>query len=355
MAKRQVFGGGMVVHFTNEPEDYLICDAIDKVDPFVPPQNTQWSEFKYFYLEEGKGVRDRNLMDLNAHLKRKGLPIIVLKSTHSDSHSAYSGMDKAKARDAIMAHLKSLSPDHRTILLTRQRHLIEMQPDYDGVEAPILATPAPPRPTVAPLPLKGIRPEPIQVTKPQVEPVARVVPEPVLAAADPAKPPHVNTGSIWMHRYGQRKRVKPAEVEQRLRDGWAQGYVIADPISERDPDRSASTAFQPGTVWVNRDGERQRVPLAALTQRINEGWARGLGRIKTSRQPKPTSEPEVAAAPEPLPPDTSADIRRLWSEISILHAKVEELTDEVEFLRGPRRRRSVIPPRPTSNGRGAWG
>ena len=357
MAKPVTLEGGTRVHFLTEPEDYLFCHLIDIVNPYVPPTDQKWARLKHYFFNEGKGVHDLGLITLNDNLKRKGHEPLILRPTHSDSHSLISGMPKAEIRAAILRQLQEMSPSDRQLVIDHKRKLVAEQTERDPVQDAVRAQRFEQGPTVLAeklasvslpiLPAKGVRPAPIEISKPAAKPVELPAEAPVEAAeGQEARVPHGNTGTVGIHRDGQRTRVPKAEVEQRLAEGWKIGFKQPAP-----PPSDPTSPHLTETIWVRRGAVRQRISRNELEQRLCDGWVRGRGPNKSQeiQAPAPVEEPiEVATS------DEEPDIWSLRREISALRGEVTWLADEVAQLRAPRARHSAVPPAQSVIGRRQW-
>ncbi|RYE94551.1 MAG: hypothetical protein EOO77_44050, partial [Oxalobacteraceae bacterium] len=139
MAKLIVAESGMKYWALTKAEDYIIIDAIDTIEKFVPKTDDKFALMMNSYFVDGKMLGDFALICLNDHRRRKGFPPIHLMEGHSDTHTLLRGRDKATIRDAIRLQLQNLNEEQRKLVLEQRLGEIDRQmgrdPVYDAIRA----------------------------------------------------------------------------------------------------------------------------------------------------------------------------------------------------------------------------
>lgn len=261
MAKLVVLEHGKRLWALTEAEDFVILDAIDKMNQFARPDDTRWGEMKSHYLDYGRMFADHYLMHLNGYLKRKGHAPIVLRNGHSDSHSVLNGQDKALIRRDILEQLRSLNAIQRELVLKDRHNQIDMQPDrnivHDARQHLRAEEKGPPsklaeqlgqaerlfadrsKTAIPTLPAKGTRVLEVTTgvrlpadTKAEPQPMPSPDRNPTHQTGD-----HHNTGRVWMHRGFDSRRIPGDQVERWVQQGWVRGMGTKPPAAPMMPER----------------------------------------------------------------------------------------------------------------------
>ncbi|WP_457105678.1 hypothetical protein [Methylobacterium sp. P5_C11] len=307
---------GRKVWALTRAEDYLVLDAIDKVQPYASISDPRWSKIEDFYLEKGTMLRDDDLITLNDHLRRRGLARIVFHESHTDSHSTFGGPDKVAIRNAILKELRNLTKEQRDVVIEQKRKEVALQPPRNAYQNALRASrltraPTPelreqlqpaavggvltPEPAVATPQSTGEQP-PVLDTRPDnsshpalsgspqrtLQPVNRPAPARLASATATSEAMVIdrNARFRWMHRNGVLRKVKPDDCEEWFANGWQFGLLRrrdrASDGSEYQPDpasqiklvgghKTADTTEQ-GTLGLDELERRLKARQNRVTQ-----------------------------------------------------------------------------------------
>lgn len=313
MAKLIIFENGHRYWGLTKPEDYVVIDAIDRVQRYVPKADTHWDGIPKFYLEGGKPLWDRDLMTLNQYLKRKGLKPIILTEGHSDSHSAIRGPEKAQIREAIRQQLDGLTMTQRDDLIERMHNEIDLQYNRNPTALDMRKT---------------------ETQRPEVPPtrIAEALKQAVANGMFESSPPVSATNEapdmaspVKPHVLAQAAALAPEAREKRIA------------TFERIGHQKGELNSQYGTMWITREGESKRVPRLELSTWLKDGWR--MGRKMKASATMVTSEVSSASKQ----PDDSAvikvdDVERILRErrertAHPTRSEVDELKAEIVSLR----------------------
>ena len=124
---------GMFTYALDECEDYLTLDAYMNIKASGKFENTKYlSIFEYYHLQEGGTLNDNILLKLNGSLRQLGRPSLIFVNGHTTSFANLRGQEKVTRRQAILEHLRSLSPMKREELIQVKRTAASRLPERDS-------------------------------------------------------------------------------------------------------------------------------------------------------------------------------------------------------------------------------
>jgi uncharacterized membrane protein YccC len=110
-------------------EEVIFVDGYDEVSSYIPPGETANVEFENRYFNCGISVSQADLDRINAHRKRRGLPLIAFAETEIDDYARlYDKAEKAEHRRRLREELQTLAPEARQKLVDAATAEVSQQP-----------------------------------------------------------------------------------------------------------------------------------------------------------------------------------------------------------------------------------